>query len=156
MLVGNDGYRVNSYLLGHRATLLPGLDRTLIVSDLSGPDLGHEGAHTPGLPLAVLAGHLAAGLSGQHLTVNLGHLGALELRDLGALLAREAAALLGAGLLAFSPGDILADLLLNSGALPLLDIVAMFPGHVLADLLFLGHITALLLGNLEEDRYRLM
>ena len=91
-------------------------------------------------------------MSGQHLAVNLGHLGALELRDLGALLAGEAAALLGAGLLALSPGDVLTLLLLHGGALPLLDIVAMFPGHILAHLFLLGHITALLLGNLQENR----
>ena len=137
-------------LLLDRAALLPGLDGALAVGDLSGLDLGHEGADTPGLPLAVLAGNLAAGLPGQHLAVDLGHLGALELRHLGTLLAGEAAALLGCGLLAFSPGDSLALLLLHGGALPLLDIIAVFPGHILAHLLLLWHVAALLLGNLHK------
>ena len=105
-------------------------------------DLGHQGADTPRLLLAILDGNLLAGLAAELLAVNLGHLDTPHLGDIRALLTRELAALTLGDLLAVGPGYILTFLLLDSLALPFIDLLTMLPGNLAA--LLLGLLGALL------------
>merc|ERR1719234_1333551 len=76
-------------LLGDLVALPAGYSGALALGDLLGLDPGHKGADTPGLLLAVPNGNLLAGLAVKLLTVDLGHLDAPHLGDVGALLAGE-------------------------------------------------------------------
>ena len=130
----------------------------LSLSDLPGNSPGHQSAHSPLLVLTVLAGNLGTRLSREHLAVDLGHLGALDVRDVSALLLGEAAALSLGPLGALGPGGGVALLLVDSLALLLGHVDTVLPGLVAAFLLgdiatlFLGDILALLLRNLDKNR----
>ena len=147
---------ITADLLGDVLTDLTIVSGTLALLDLPGLDLGHQRADSSLLVLAVLAGNLAAGLSGEHLTLDLGHLGTLQLGHLGALLLGEAATLSLGSLGALGPGGGVALLLVDSLALLLGHVDTVLPGLVAAFLLgdiatlFLGDILALLLRNLDK------
>ena len=126
------------------------MSRALSLSDLPGNSPGHQSTHSPLLVLTVLAGNLGTSLSGEHLAVNLGHLGTLDVRDVSALLLGEAAALSLGSLGALGPGGGVTLLLVDSLTLLLGDIVALLSGLIAT--LLLGHIMALFLGNLEKER----
>ena len=66
--------RIALYLLGNWVADLSEVVSTLAVVDLLCVGLGHEGADSAGLGLAVLDGHLLARLPVQLLAVNLRHL----------------------------------------------------------------------------------
>ena len=80
--------------------------------------------------MAVLLGHLSAGLAVGHLALHLGHLGALQLGHVGALLARHGAALPLAGLGALSARHVGALLGLHGVAHALLALLALLLGAV--------------------------
>merc|ERR1719312_1893329 len=80
-------------LLGDLVALPAGDGGALALRDLLGLDPWHQGADTPGLLLAVPDRNFLAGLTVQLLAVNLRHLDAPHLRDVGAFLTREAVAL---------------------------------------------------------------
>merc|ERR1719312_824332 len=122
---------------------LPAVDGgALALVDLLGLDPGHQGADTPGLLLAVPDGNLLAGLAVKLLAVDLRHLDASHLGDVGALLAGELTALMLRDSLAVSLRHVLAFLLLNSLALPLVDIITDLLGDLAT--LLLGLLGALL------------
>merc|ERR1719443_1219300 len=121
---------ITADLLGDVLTDLTIVSGTLALLDLPGLDLGHQRADSSLLVLAVLAGNLAAGLSGEHLTLDLGHLGTLQLGHLGALLLGEAATLPLGSLGALGPGGGVALLLVDSLALLLGNILALLSGNL--------------------------
>merc|ERR1719418_311680 len=141
---------VVTHLLGHGGADLLGGGGALPVHNLPGVGLGHQGAHTAGRPVAVLLGHLCAGLAVGHLALHLGHLGALQLGHVGALLARHCAALPLAGLGALGARHVGALLGVHGVAHALLALLALLLGAVAGVLglaLLPGHVPALLLGR---------
>merc|ERR1719232_2080291 len=119
-------------LLGDLVALPAGDGRALALRDLLGLDPGHQGADTPGLLLAVPDGNLLAGLAVQLLAVNLRHLDAPHLGDVGTFLAGEAVALTLGDSLTVGLRHILAFLLLDGLALPLIDVIANLLGNLTA------------------------
>merc|ERR1719446_232750 len=100
-------------LLGDLVAFPAGDGGALALGDLLGLDPWHQGADTPRLLLAVPDGNLLAGLTVQLLAVNLGHLNASHLWDVGALLTGEAVTLTLGDSLAVSLGNVLAFLPLS-------------------------------------------
>ena len=142
-------YFKNFYLLGDLVAFSASDSGALALRDLLGLDPGHQGADTPRLLLAVLDRNLLAGLAVELLAVDLGHLDASHLRDIGALLAGEAVALTLRDGLTVCPGDVLAFLLLHSLALPLIDVIADLLGDLAT--LLLGLLRALLGADFTAD-----
>jgi len=125
---------------------LVGDSRTLLFSHLLGLNPGHHGTDTETSRTAVLDWDLGTLLPVEHLTVHLGHLATLQLRGISAFLSGEGATLTGGGLGTLGGGYVLAFFLLDSLALPFLNIGTFFLGHLAT--LLLGNILALLGGNL--------
>jgi len=136
-------------LLGDLVALPAGDGRALSLGDLLCLDPGHQGADTPRLLLTVPDGNFLAGLTVELLAVNLGHLDAPHLRDVGALLAGELAALTFGDSLAVCLWDVLAFLLLHGLALPLINVVTDLLGDLAA--LLLGLLRALLGGDITAN-----
>ena len=140
-----------SYLLGDLVAFPAGDSGALALGDLLGLDPGHQyqGAEASSLGLAVLDGDLLARLAVHLLAVHLRHLGAPQLGLVVALLLGEGPALPLVDLVALRPGHVLALLPLNSLTLAVIDLLALLPGHLLADLL--GHGGALLGDDVAAD-----
>jgi len=143
------GRDVIADLLGDLVAFSASDSGALALRDLLGLDPGHQGADTSGLLLAVPNRDLLAGLAVELLAVDLGHLDASHLRDIGALLAREAVALTLRDGLTVGPGDVLAFLPFDSLALPLIDILALLNRNLAT--LLLGLLRALLGPDLTAD-----
>merc|ERR1719312_1860609 len=88
------GGNIIADLLGDLVALSAGDGGALALGDLLGLNPGYQGADTPGLLLAVPDGNLLAGLTVQLLAVDLRHLDASHLGDVGALLTGELTALM--------------------------------------------------------------
>ena len=115
-----------NHLLGDLVALPAGDSGALTLRDLLGLDPGHQGADTPGFLLAVPDGNLLAGLAVQLLAVDLRHLGAPHLRNVGALLTGELATLTLRDSLTVSLGNVLAFLPWNLSG----DIVTLLAGNL--------------------------
>ena len=115
---------------------------TLLLRHLLGLDPGNNGANAETSGAAVLDWNFGTLLPVEHLTVNFGNLATLEFRSIFAFLTREGATLTGSCLRTLGSRNILAFFLLDSFALPFLNIGTFFLGHLAT--LLLGDILALL------------
>jgi len=133
-------------LLADWSTDLSAVGGALALNNVPGLDPGNKVTHLPLPLLAVLLGNILAGLSGEHLAVNLGHLGTLEVGDINTLLLGEGATLSLSSLRALGPGGGGTFLFVNSLTFLLRNITTLLSGNITAFLL--RNITTLFLGNL--------
>ena len=133
------------YLSGDWAALLVGDNRALLLVDLLGADAWNQTANTESSWAAVLDRNLLTGLSVGHLAVNLGHLATLEFRNISTFLSGEGATLSGGRFGALSSRNVLAFFLLDSLALPVLNIGTFLSGDIAT--FFLGNVLAFLFGD---------